>query len=175
MNERCFVSILGIALMLVGCDHSQESRSDGSRGRPASKSRKQEAENTGARVALGASGPSISASDWDAIYSFREFAKRWNDAAAPFVRDYLDPNVPADRWVREASQHVKELRSVHIEMYARTVAIEDAGIRGTLEDMTANYRTKLDCLTRIHIAVAQGNAEAEQQAQQDLSNAATEG
>lgn len=178
MKNSHFLSIAGLTLMIVACDPPPESKSERSRNQPGSKLKhpqNKRAAQDGARVALEAHGQSISPADADAIENFEDFGARWNRAAAPFVRDYLDPNVPADRWVKEASQHVKELRAVYIEMHARTVAIEDAGIRGTFEDITANYRTKLDCVTRLHNAVAQGDTEAEQQVQQELSNAVAEG
>ncbi len=178
MKNSHFLSIAGLTLMIVACDPPPESKSERSRNQPGSKLEHQQNKQTGqdaARVALEAHGQSTSSADADAIKDFEDFAARWNRAATPLVRDYLDPNVPADRWVKEASQHVIELREVHIEMLARTLAIEDAGIRGTLETITANYRTKLDCVTRLHNAVAQGDAEAEQQAQQELSDAVAEG
>ncbi len=60
-------------------------------------------------------------------------------------------------------------------MYVVTLAIKDAGIRETFEELVANYQAKLDCVTGLHNAVAQDDAIAEQQFQQELSKAAEEG
>jgi hypothetical protein len=60
-------------------------------------------------------------------------------------------------------------------MEADTLAIQDPGIRKTFQDITTNYRRKLDCITALHNAVAQGNQAAEQQAQRALSEASAEG
>ena len=100
---------------------------------------------------------------------------RWNRAAAPLVRDYLDPNVPRDRWVVEAAPYIGELRAAHVEMQTCALAIQDPGIRATSTEIAANYRAKLDWITRLHNAVAHGDATAEQQATAGLSEAAAEG
>lgn len=52
-----------------------------------------------------------SSSYLDALALFSGLPNRWNRAAAPILRDYLDPNVPAERWVKEASQYIGELRA----------------------------------------------------------------
>ena len=171
MKNRRFLSLAGLTLMIVACDPPPESKSERSGNQSGSKlehPQSKQAGQDGAPVAPASS-------DADAIENFYGFAARWNRFATPFVRDYNDPNVSADRWVREAAQYVKELRAVYMEMHARTVTIEDAGLKSTLENLTANYQTKLDYVTRLHKAVAQGDAEAEQHAQQELSIAAAEG
>lgn len=132
-------------------------------------------DQAGVHAALEAQARTISPADADAIASFIDLPARWNRAAAPLVRDYLDPNVPADRWVRDASRQVAELRAVHAEMRACALAIQDPGIKQTFQEVTANYRAKLDCVTALHNAVAHGDHEAEQEAQQALSEASAEG
>lgn len=122
-----------------------------------------------------AQSPSISAGDTDAIAAFADLPARWNRSAAPLVRDYLDPNVPAERWVKEASAHIGELRAVQIEMHGLTFAIQDTGIKKTFQEIAVNYRAKLDCVTALHNAVAQGDEMAAQHAQQALSEASAEG
>ena len=129
----------------------------------------------GTRAALQAQAQSISAGDADAIATFIDLPARWNRSAAPLVRDYLDANVPADRWVKEASTHIGELRAVWFEMQACTFAIQDPGIKRTFQDISSNYKVKLECVTALHNAVAQGDQLAEQDAQQDLSEASAEG
>ena len=129
MRITHLLKFAGLTLMLLACEPPREPK-------------KRQADASGARVVFGAQGQSISRADSEAIKEFRDFTRRWNRAATPFVRDYLDPSFPADRWVREASQHIKKLRSVYTEMYARTFAVEDVGIRGTLEKFTANFKRR---------------------------------
>lgn len=129
----------------------------------------------GERAVFKAETPSISAGDADAIANFVDLPSRWNHSAAPFVRDYLDPNVSVDRWVKEASVYVAELRAVHVEMQSCIYAIQDPGIKKTFQEFAANYRVKLDCVTELHNAVARGDQEAELQAQNKLSEASAEG
>lgn len=116
-----------------------------------------------------------SSSYTDALTTISDLPKRWNRAAAPLVRDYLDPNVPADRWVKEASPYIGELRAVHIEMHACTLAIREQETRKFFQELIANYRAKLDSLIILHNAVARGDQEAGQQAYQALSEASVEG
>lgn len=178
MRKCHFVKIAGLTLMIAACNAPQTSKFKQARDLPESKSQyvqsKRPAEDT-TRVVSGPHGQAISSADVAAIKQLRNLLRRWNRAAAPFVRGYVDPNVAADRWIREASQHVKELQKVYTKMYACTAAIENAGIRSTLAELTAIYRTKLDCVYGLHNAVAQGNEDAERLAQEKLSNAAQEG
>jgi hypothetical protein len=126
-------------------------------------------------VGLGSQRGSLSSADVDTIAALMATPDRWNRAAAPLVRDYLDPNVPRDRWVVEAAPYIGELRAAHVEMQTCALAIQDPGIRATSTEIAANYRAKLDWITRLHNAVAHGDATAEQQATAGLSEAAAEG
>ncbi len=165
-------------MTVIACDPPPESESERSRNQPGSKlehAQNKRAAQEGARVAFQAHRQSISPSDADAIATFFDLPARWNRATGPLVRDYLDPNIPADRWVKDASHHIGELRAVYLEMYTCTLAIQDPGIRSTFQEIVANYRSKLDCVTALHNAVARGDQEAEQRAQQALSEASAEG
>lgn len=154
-------------MTVIACDPPPGSESEHSHDRLAAQ--------TDVPVVLGAHGGSTSPSDVNVIATFSDLPARWNRAAAPLVRDYLDPNIPADRWVEDASHHIGELRAVWFEMHACILAIQDPGIRNILQEIEANYGTKLGCLTALHYAVAQGNQEGEQEAQQTLSVASAEG
>ena len=79
------------------------------------------------------------------------------------------------KWVKDASTHIGELRSVHMQMYTSVLAISNPGIRGTFEPFTDNYRAKLDALTMLHNAVASGDEKREHEAQQALAKAGAEG
>jgi hypothetical protein len=125
--------------------------------------------------ALGPESRTLSPGDVDLIRAYSSLPMQWNRAAAPLVRDYLDPNVPADRWVKQVSAHLGKLRAVLLEMEVCTLAIQDSGIRKMLREIVANYKAKLDCLTVLHIAVANGDEQAQLQAQKDLSEAGAEG
>ncbi len=101
MKNSHFIYFAVLTLMLVSCEPPPETKPGTSRVQPGSKlAHPQDARGRreGARAALKANGKSITTSDWNVIEDFDDFTARWNRAAAPFVRDYLDPNVPADRW-----------------------------------------------------------------------------
>jgi len=122
-----------------------------------------------------AHGQTIPPGDLEAIALFSDLPARWNLVAAPLVRDYLDPNVSAERWVTEASTSIGELRAIQAEMLATVFALNDPGIKKTYLELATNYRTKLDCVTALHNAVARGDQDAEQRAQEALSRATAEG
>jgi len=167
MKTHGMILITASLTVLSGCAGQSDSDSQ--------VQRKESVDQSGVRATLHAQSPSISPGDADAIAEFIDLPRRWNQSAAPLVRDYLDPNVPADRWVKGASAFIGELRAAYLEMQTTTLAIQDPGIRNTFQDITVNYRAKLDCVTALHNAVAQGNQEAEQQAQLALSEASAEG
>jgi len=128
-----------------------------------------------AQEVLGAEASLLSAGDIQAVEALFELPSRWNDAAALFVRGYLDPNVPSDRWTASATAHVEELRAIYLEMNVAVLALSDDGLKATFETMTGNYKAKLDSVTDLHFAVAQNNPELEQEAKKSLSTATEEG
>ena len=119
---------------------------------------------TAVRKAFGPIGQTLSAIDAEGLVAFVSMPKRWNRAAAPLVRDYLDPNVSAEKWVKESASRIGELRTIAMEMTAVSIAISHEKLRDLFMRISKNYRTKLACLTNMHIAVAQGNVEAETKA-----------
>lgn len=166
MNLKAFV-VSGLLIFSTGLTSGCRS--------PESTSARREPIQADTRAVFQAQARSMSAGDGDAIANFMDLPARWNKSAAPLVRDYLDPNVPADRWGREASAHIGELRAVLVEMQATTFAMQDPGIKKTFQDFVANYRAKLDCVTALHFAVVRGDQQAEQEARQAMSEATAEG
>ncbi|MDD1416354.1 hypothetical protein MEN41_17560 [Dolichospermum sp. ST_con] len=113
--------------------------------------------------------------DIEVIIYLSSLPSQWNKAVAPFIRDYLDPNISSEQWVKEASFHIGKLRSIYLEMNALTLMIQDAGIRNTFKEFVENYRAKLSGVTDLHYAVASGDATAEEQASQAISKASSKG
>lgn len=134
-----------------------------------------EAHGKAAADPLNAEGNSISQNDADILAGFSDLASKWNRVAAPLVRDYVDPNVPAARWVRDASAQVGGLRAVFLEMHANALGIQDPGIRRLILEIVQNYRSKLDSVTALHNTVAVGDQDGEQRAQERLAAASAEG
>ncbi|MCA6531333.1 MAG: hypothetical protein IM566_23335 [Pseudanabaena sp. M152S2SP2A07QC] len=118
---------------------------------------------------------SVISEDVDVIISLSGLPSQWNKAAAPFIRDYLDPNISSEQWVKEASFHIGKLRSIYLEMNALTLMLQDAGIRNIFEEFVDNYKAKLIAVTDLHFAVAHGDPTAEKQASQAISKAASKG
>lgn len=130
--------------------------------------------------ALGRSKPSqsrdpVSNSDWNAVAAFTDLPGRWNRESAVLVRDYLDPNVSAQKWVNSSTGRIAELRAIQIEMQSLVLAIGSSGVRRTFEEFADNYRAKVECLTALHNAVARGDRQAELDARYTLSEVSEEG
>lgn len=131
-------------------------------------------EPSGQEQAVGATSP-LSAEDERLVDGLGEHSSRWNEAAGPFVRDYLDPNVSAAEWVAAADAQVAEMRNAVISFQTDVMAISDPGVRSVFEEFTDNYRAKLDAVTRLWNAVAAGDPDAEEAAGAELQAAAEEG
>lgn len=134
----------------------------------------QTSDPSGEEQAIGATS-SLSEQDGRIIDGLGEHSSRWNEAAGPFVRDYLDPNVDAHEWVDAAEAQVAEMRNAVIGFQADVMAISDPGVRSVFEKFANNYRAKLDAVTRLHNAVAGGDPAAEEIAGAGLQAAAEEG
>jgi hypothetical protein len=113
--------------------------------------------------------------DIEVIIYLSSLPSQWNKAVAPLIRDYLDPNISSEQWVKEASFHIGKLRSIYLEMNALTLMLQDAGIRNIFEEFVDNYKAKLIAVTDLHFAVAHGDPTAEKQASQAISKAASKG
>lgn len=123
---------------------------------------------------LGVDPTTLSKTDAAVFTELAKLAGRWNHAGAPLVRDYLDPNVPRDRWVREATGHLATLRGVVRDMQVEIVVVENPALRDALTAYGENYKWKLRCLHDIQMAVARGDAMAEEAAQRELAAAHVE-
>lgn len=128
----------------------------------------------GEEQALGATS-SLSTEDERLIDGLGDHSNHWNEAAGPFVRDYLDPNVGATEWVAAARTNVNEMRNAAISFTTDVMAISDAGVRSVFDEFADNYSAKLDAVTRLWNAVAAGDPDAEEAAGADLQAAAEEG
>lgn len=95
----------------------------------------------------------------------------WNRVTAPFMRDFLDPTVSAETWVRDARKPLAKMRAVVAEMNSVALLIEDPGVRATAKSLAGVYNTKLGIGTRLHLAVANGDDAAQSAALQDLERA----
>jgi len=163
-----WMSLLSVYLLaLTSCGPTQEQPSQ------SAQSSRREADQVA--QAMGADSSKLSDHDFEVLVEMNVLSTRWNHAAAPLVRDYLDPNVQADSWVRSASAIIAEMRAVHMEMSAEVQSLEDEGLRKTLVEIVENYRAKLNALVVLHNAVASGDTESEQAAQVQLSTATQEG
>lgn len=129
--------------------------------------------NTNRSLRIEAPGPPESYKE--ALALIGDLPRQWNKASGPLVRDYLDPNVPAEQWVREGSRLIGDLRAVHLKMQAQIMSIREREVREFFLLLNANYRAKLDSVTLLHIAVARGDEQAEVEAYQRLGEASQQG
>lgn len=137
-------------------------------------SRSSSADRSAIEDALGAEG-SLSDHDVDVVARLGTYPRAWNEAAAPLVRDYQDPSVSADRWVSDAGEHIDDMRAAVIGLRAQVLSISDPGLRRALAPMVQSYDRKLNAVVALRLAVARGDAAAEQEAISELDAAAEEG
>jgi len=155
------------SIVLISCEQSQKQSNQ------SAERTHQQVDRTA--IALGADSSGISDHDYEVLVKMNVLVSRWNITAAPLVRDYLDPNVSGDTWVRDATSLINEMRSIHMEMSVIVISMQDEGLRSTLNEVVENYRDKLDALVMLQNAVSRGDAELEQEAQTQLSEAGEEG
>jgi hypothetical protein len=122
---------------------------------------------------LGADAP-LSDHDREVVEGLGTYISGWNQAAAPLILDYQDPNVSAEEWVAEASQHIVSMRRAVMNFDIAVTSIEDAGLRGTLEPFVANLQDQLAAVVELHNAVARFDPAAEQAAVDHFVSASQE-
>jgi len=126
-------------------------------------------------AAMGATNRFISEDDLETAATLRTFTTRWNTAAAPLMRGYLDPNVSAEQWVSDAGEHVEGLTAASMRFSATVQAFEDPGLRARYQVLAKNYDRKLAAIHALRHAVAQQDPDGETTAIIEVREAALEG
>ena len=129
--------------------------------------------NAAAQASPQGKAPVVSDDDARTLKAIKSCTGRWNEAGAPLVREYLDPNVSARQWSKDASAHLSKLRLIFLEMQGHAMNLRNPKIFNMLKDVTASYKAKLDAMTALHFAVTQGDEAGEMQAQKALNEACT--
>lgn len=127
-----------------------------------------------AERALGAKGR-LSAHDEDAMGRLSALVQGWNTAAEPFTRDYIDPNVSAERWVREATGHIRGMQSSVEDLRAMIFSIQDAGLRQALLPFVDARQEQFGAVVDLHNSVARGDSAGEDAALKRLQDATSRG
>lgn len=127
--------------------------------------------DTVSRQVLGTSG-ALSEHDQSVLRGLSGHIRRWNIAAAPLIRDYLDTSVSVERWVRESRDDLAEMRSAQLHMTADIESIEDSGLRNTLRPFHAALKDETAAVTELHFALANLDPKAENQAIRHMNRAA---
>lgn len=133
-----------------------------------------DARPSGAESAIGAT-TSLSQHDVKVLSELGTYPRQWNAAAAPFVRDYQDPNVSAEEWLASAGAQVEAMRAAARGLDMQVLSISDAGVRATLEPLSSNYKRKFAAVIALRNAVAAGDQTGEAAANAELSSAAADG
>lgn len=115
------------------------------------------------------------AHDEGVLDDLSRYSRIWNQTTGRLVRDYLDPAVSAESWVRSGEASLHLLQETYLAMSASVLSFQSSELRRFYQPITANYKRKLDAITALRFAVASGNADAELAAQVELQEAAQEG
>jgi hypothetical protein len=127
-------------------------------------------------IAAGEEGRKpISKHDIDVMCDFNRYSGEWNQSTGSIVRDYLDPSVLAENWIKKANAELTKLRALYLKMNASLQLFENDALRNLYDPFVINYKAKLDALTALHIAVAAGDVEGVKNAQVAINSAAQEG
>jgi hypothetical protein len=117
----------------------------------------------------------IAASDLAALEGLRKYTRRWNQLVTPVVRDYNDPNVSADQWLRGKGDLLMKLGQLVSGLRADSMLLQNDELRALVRRVGSNYQDKWDALNVLVQAVAGGRSAAERRAQIDLRRAAQAG
>ena len=113
--------------------------------------------------------------DFSRVETVMGFTGRWNEVSAPMVIQYLDPEVSAEQWVKDASPVLAELREILAQMKSELILFPKSSFRDSyLAELLRTQGEKLDAMTQIHKAVSQGDQEAELLAQEVIQGIADE-
>jgi len=170
--EGCIVNLLRVLVGLIlafslgACDESIANKTP--RNQPLTKPQV-------LAKAVGSEPKGVIAQDYETAAAFMELTWEWNRAVAPIVRDYLDPNVSAEAWVKSSTAPMGQLRAVHVQMTAAVLGIKDDQLRNVFQEFCENYRSKLDAMTALQNTVARGDEAGEEQAKVVLAEASARG
>ncbi len=114
------------------------------------------------------------AHDTPLFEEIHKLTSRWNEAAGPLVRDYLDPTIPASTWVYQARSYLNTMRVTQNSMQFVASQFQHPEFRSIYRQISLNYKRKLAATTRIHFAVANGDSEAEERGQREMQAATAE-
>lgn len=123
---------------------------------------------------LGAS-ESVRGSDLDIVDNLSQFLSKWNEAATPLVRDYIDENVSGDEWLETAGASIPEMDSARAGQRRAIESIRDSGLRVTFLPMAENYDAKFEAVTSLREAVRSGDTDAQEEAAQRMTRLGEEG
>ncbi len=117
----------------------------------------------------------LSQNDTTVMADFKGYTRAWNQTTGKIVREYLDTSISADDWVSEMNTDLPALRGLYLKMTIVLALIDDKNIKNMYSRLVENYKEKLDGLTNLHVATAQGNAQGEKDALIEMQNAAQKG
>ncbi len=106
--------------------------------------------------------------------SVRGYTQNWNEAAADFVRNYVNESVDAETFVSEAEDQLFAMGAAQGGMESLATRVQDPALGRWMDELAQAYDAKLAASQALVDAVQDGAAEDEQAAQADLSRAVTD-
>lgn len=115
------------------------------------------------------------AADDEVMRKMRVHTKKWNNTLSPIVAGYVDPNVDAGAWVKDAGPVFGVLEPEVRAMGELAIGLQNPTLRTSVLAIVKNYQAKLAAFTGLVNAVAAGDREGERAAQVKLKKATDRG
>lgn len=113
--------------------------------------------------------------DGKLIASLHQYSSAWNEAAEPFVAQYLDPNVTAEEWLVGGARNIAVMEHAAAGLRHDVSLAHDRRLRTLLLRVSDNYQLKLIASQAVVTAVKNGDVNAEAAAAEQLTQAASAG
>jgi len=95
----------------------------------------------------------LSAHDQSLLVDIAGDVQRFNAAALPLMKSYIDPTVSAQRWARSADRHIQRMRTALNALGADVLTIEDSSLRKTFSDIIGTMTDEVLALEDLEFAV----------------------
>ncbi len=117
----------------------------------------------------------LTKNDITTLKDYEQYTKAWNQTSGKIIGGYLNTSVSREDWVTETNVDLPVLRGIVLKMNVSLVLVDDKEMIDWLTKFVENYKEKLNGITNLHLAVAQGNAQWEKDALIELDKAAKKG
>lgn len=124
-----------------------------------------------ARAYRAKSSP-VNQNDAEILLRFGVYGAEWNRAAAPLVRNYIDPNVTGDQWVELSKIPIAQLKTVLLRTKIDCDLLSDTGVKEFIKPIIEVNDRMLGLYLQLQSAIITGNNGEESTVMSELQAAA---